>query len=141
MKTQLLADGNGHYHLEFSDVPEYCHALKMAPDTIELELTLGTWLILLVSVWSATDVNAIEEAINVTEELKKQNKNLALGIRPFDMYEEIQKWCNDAQGASGTPIWLFLHNGKMVAKQRGLMPKEILIAWISEAFHVITPQA
>ena len=102
MGFQIQSIDGGKYAIVFSDEPGYVHALKMAPELIEPELRVGLWLVMAVAVWNGPAIRNIEAAIAST---KDHAGTFQLGVRPFDDYEEFDKWWPSAEApARSEPV-------------------------------------
>ena len=134
MKYSITNEGNECYRIRFLNPPEYCHALGMAPEEIEPNLIKGNWIILLVAVWSGPDRAAVDFALKSMDEMK--DKNINLGVRPFNMHSEISKWCAEAKEKWRSPVWLWLKDGKLVDEKSGLLTENSFFAATFSAFQI-----
>ena len=102
MSFAIQSIDGGKYAIVFSDEPGYVHALKMAPELIEPELRVGLWLVMAVAVWNGPAIRNIEAAVACT---KDHAGAFELGVRPFDDYEEFDKWWPSAEApARSEPV-------------------------------------
>jgi hypothetical protein len=118
----------GQYSIEFesSDLA----GLDMAPDRLEPALARGRWLVLVFAVWSSPDRQAIEQLVADRAELPS---DLRVGVRPFDSHDELQSWCPAATEKFGSPIWLLLEDGQLIAERTGWVGSGELSRWIADA--------
>jgi hypothetical protein len=121
MSVQLLKDKEENFRIIMQGEPSYVKALQQSPIELEQEAKEGIWLILLVAVWSAVDLNAVDTAVSA---IRPVSNKVTLGIRPFDAHEEIRRWCPTLKDAYGSPIWLLFKNGVKVAEAVGLQTEE-----------------
>lgn len=88
--------------------PANCHSLQMAPDDLEPELQAGRWLVLVTAVWSAADLEAVPLAI----EFADRHRDVHVGIRPLDDFDEMRTWLPGMfPTRPRTPIWVFMVDG------------------------------
>lgn len=105
--------------------PAYCHALRQAPASRETQLDRGTWLLLAFAIWSGPDRTAIDVALEVVKGFHGQ---VNLGVRPFDDHAEFKTWGRVAE-RYGSPIWLLLSDGALLAERVGLLQADDLSNW------------
>lgn len=146
------------WKLVFFDEPSYVHALKMAPEAMEPELSSGAWLVVVFPVWSGPVRDSVRAAISCA---KDYGGKFQLGVRPFDSHDEIYKWwpVSEAPTAgkvllavqgdgprraiqistdpSSSPMWLVLEDGQIVHQGAGPRSKEQLSELMQSALHLV----
>ena len=135
------------WELVFCNEPGCIHALKMAPESMEPELSIGVWLVVTFPVWSTPVRHSVLAAIACA---KNHGGKFQLGVRPFDSHEEFYKWwpVGDVPSAgkiflavqdegprreihistdpSSGPMWLVLRDGQVIYQGAGPRSKEQL---------------
>lgn len=133
----------GAWEVVLTDEPPFVHALAMAPSSLEPELNSGTWLVVAFPVWSHSAIVSVHAAMDCAKEYQGA---FQLGIRPFDAFQEFQRWwpsghTPNKQGSSihygsqatvsskgdlritvdprGIPRWLGLREGSVVYSALG----------------------
>jgi hypothetical protein len=128
MSYRIVKGEAGAFSIALTDEPPYCHALPMAPAAMEPELGQGLWLVLVLAVWSMPDRQSPRVALEV---IKALGGTVQLGLRPMNAPEETAVWCPEAT-ASGTPQWLLLRDGRLVAERTGLLDAAALGALLAQ---------
>jgi hypothetical protein len=95
------------WELVFYDEPSYIKALKMAPESLEPELSIGIWLIVAFPVWSTPVRYSVLAAVACA---KDYGGKLQLGVRPFEAHGEIYKWWPGRHSPSPEKVWLAVEN-------------------------------
>lgn len=122
--TVTVRDGVYHVHIA---APTRVTALEMGPERLEAKLADGAWLVLGFAVWSGPDRAAIDALCDLGSTLSEQ---VALGVRPFEDHREFDRWCPLRPATTGSPIWLVLQDGHMVAQRQGTLARDDLAAWV-----------
>ena len=120
---------NGEYELILSGESAKATSLRAKPSEREALISGGVWLVLVFAVWSSPDRRAIEMALREVETLG----GVRLGIRPFDSHTELGTWCPEMPETWGSPVWIVLHDGRLVAHAVGMISAEELrmLVWRS----------
>ena len=100
---------NGVWLIHLGEGVTFVDQLNDPSDQLKMKIASGSWLILLIAVWSGPDLQAVEVAAKIGKDL---HCFLAVGIRPFERHSEIELWCPDLREKFGSPIWIFLEDGK-----------------------------
>lgn len=122
--TVTVHDGVHRVHIA---APTRVTALEMAPERLEAKLADGVWLVLGFAVWSGPDRAAIDALCDLGSALPQQAE---LGVRPFEDHREFDPWCPLQPPTTGSPIWLVLQDGQMVAQRQGMLARDDLAAWM-----------
>jgi hypothetical protein len=128
MTIEFWLNSKGKYALRFGERNAPCVLLEQGPEKIEPQLTVGCWLVLLVAVWSAEDLKAVELVDSIAGTIPG---DFSVGIRPFDKHEENYKWCPLIKEDTGSPIWLILKDGKKIAEAVGLQDQQGILGMIN----------
>ena len=121
---------DGSWEIRVENEPEFCRALPMRPQEMETELHVGFWLVLLIAVWSVPDRTAIQQALDA---VKPYGGVVKLGIGPFDKHVEISRWIIGVKEKWGSPVWLMLHNGRVLDEKVGLLKQEDITRMIQSS--------
>ena len=120
----LEADDDGNDIVVFSDDLVFCRGLRMYPSQIEPELGSETWLVLAFAIWSNSDHEAIQIAVDETKLLSGKIK---LAVRPFNVVEEFISWCPEVCKRDGrSPIWILYEEGHIRQTSSGPMTSDEL---------------
>jgi hypothetical protein len=129
----IVADQRGCDFVSFSpDVPS-CVGLPMRPQRFEPELNTGEWLVLAYAVWSKSDLDSIQLAIKVRARL---NREIKLGVRPFNAFDEFKSWCPGLRKEYRSPIWLVFRDGVRLQEFVGLQGEDDLATKIANCLRV-----
>jgi len=111
VKYSLKRTKDYFFELTFTNAPKYIHSLKMKPESKEKELDQGDWLVLSVGAFSVPDIECINVAI---DSAVKFGGKVQLGVRPFWDYEEVAKLLPEFKDRTGSPIWIYYRDGKLL---------------------------
>ena len=118
---------DGRYSIRFDEATDIV-GLTMAPSELEPALAHGQWLVLVFAVWSTPDRAAIEDLVASCADA---GPGWRIGVRPFDAHDELQSWCPEASERHGSPLWLVLKGGRLVAERVGVLGSGELGPWLS----------
>ena len=119
---------DGKYLLLLENTPTNVHSLEMAPLAMEEKLHEGEWVVLQVGVWSAPDIREIGTALSISQETAP---TISFGIRPFDDFEEIERWCPEVSPTRGSAILLLFRDGELVAQKVGTAIAKETLQWVT----------
>jgi hypothetical protein len=121
--NRLRTTPEGQFEVVIENPADNCHALAMSPSEMEEELRQGPWVVLLIAIWSVSDVDAIEQAVRLGQQF---GEKIQIGMRAFDHHKETERWCSGVKEQYRSPIWLFLLDGETVAELVGHVTEEDL---------------
>jgi len=127
MAYRVSRDEHGVPCITLTGEPAYCHALDAGVSGREPELGGGAWLVMAFPVWSAPDVAAVQDAIDLA---KRFGGRLDLGLRPYDDPLELQAWWPDADPDAPGPFWLLLRDGEVRRHRTGRVSASELDRWV-----------
>jgi len=121
---------DGRYTVELGDGADLVVPLQMRPRSLEAELRTGRWLVLAFAVWSGPDRDAIATVLQVAKASSHQAK---IAVRPFDSHDEFNRWCPSVTERFGSPVWLLLEDGNLIAERSGAQSLEELRALLEDS--------
>jgi len=151
MKYEITADEEERFQISFARDIENVVGLRMAPETLEPDLTSGNWLILAFAVWDSRDQLAIEVACQIATTLR----DIRVAVRPFEMVDEFLTWVpgleeheivtsiSESENELGTqvsmtsigkdhPIWFIFRDGKMSQSLAGARTIDKVISFLEK---------
>lgn len=153
MSFEIRPISDGKWELIITGEPRFVHALQMAPDKMERELSLGTWLVVTFPIWSAPVRESVRVAISFAKRLAG---TVQLGIRPFDLIEDELTWWPAPQAPTPTdlsvssegtardlrlsivddaaqyPLWLLMADGQVLYQGTGPRTEDDLVKFLRE---------
>lgn len=130
-KSYIAKDENGEPAIKLLNQPSYCHGLRFAPDSMEVPLRSGAWLVMNFAIWSGPDIQAIQVALRAA---KSFNGRIKLGIRPFDCHDELRRWCPPVKENCASPVWLLLKDGQLIHELACIRSEQEIAGEILKAF-------
>lgn len=151
MPYTIDADALGRFAIEFVEEPTFIRGFRMAPEQVEPDLMTGSWLLLSFAIWNSRDRPAIDDAVLVA---KQFGGRFRLGVRPFELTEELTNWLPTSPtaslyevshqtspgggftvamaGGNRTPFWHWLSDGVVVACSGGHLNPHQLATFADE---------
>jgi len=127
--SHRILERDGAWIITFDDEDSCCAALDLRLP-MGGDLRSGTWLILMVPIWSAPDRNAIDQAVRIVTIFAPQ---VRLGVGVFESHDEIQSWNPQLQARWQTPIWAVMKDGVVQLEQTGMLTDTALTQLLRRA--------
>ena len=123
---------DGQMALRIATNPWHVVGLTSHPDSLEIQLKDGMWLVM---VYSPHNVQHVRLALGASEIANQLAGECRLAIRPSHGFEDLRSWVGDKDVAErplefGVPLWLLYHDGKLIARRGGQISPELVVEFV-----------
>jgi hypothetical protein len=119
LKYKLVRRKDEVIEIKLISAPPYVVSLTPSPKEKEKILKKGTWLVVCVSVLSASDQVVAHSAFKAVRGLNTDGGVIKLGLRPYRSEKEFAPWFPEARDLDVSPIWIIFREGRVLATHAG----------------------